>query len=150
MIRRKPGIIIDMIPAVTHGRPFRHLLFRIDNLIGPAGKQKFSMRVPGYANQDKGRPFFLQQGRDFQGSLQIVAHCHDTQVKIRNAQGIDQLRIRSVSDFRVCHIRHGLLYLMLIFINDQHLMVQIGQGLGHMAPKASQSDQQNVFHNSLP
>lgn len=79
-----------------------------------------------------------------------MAHCHHTQIKIRNTQRINQSRVSCVSDFCIGHITHGFLYFVFILINDQHLMMKIGQFLRHMTPEASQTDQQNIFHGSLP
>ena len=117
-----------------------------DHVVRAAGQEKLRVRVPGNARQHERRAFFLEQRRDLQRRLQIVAHGHDANVEILHAQRIDQRRVRGVPDLGVGHIAQGVLHLSFVLIDGQHLMMQIGKLLRHVPSKPAEADQQYVSH----
>ena len=59
MLRCEFDIVKHVVRAVAYGRPERHLLFRIDHVVGSVAQQELGVDVPSGPREDEGRAVFL-------------------------------------------------------------------------------------------
>ena len=99
------------------------------------------MDVPVGPGHDEGRALLFQEGRGLQGALEVVADGHYGQIKIADAQGGDKGLVGAVADLGVGDKGQRVVHPLLAFVHGQHLVVQLPEFLGHVPPKAAQTDQ---------
>ena len=134
-------IIQHMVGPVADGRPLGQLLFRVKHLIRTVAQQKFSLHIPFRTGDDHFCAQLLQQRSGFERALKISADRHNTDIKIADAQRLQEFRVGAVADLGVGHNAQNGVDAVLVFVHRHDLMAELVQLLCDVAAKSTQPDQ---------
>ena len=135
------NIIQHMVGPVADRRPFGQLLFRVKYLIRTVTQQKFSLHIPFRTGNDHFCSQLFQQGSGFQRALKVSADCYHADIKIADAQCLQEFRVGAVTDLGVGHdVQHGI-DALLVFVHRHDFMAEFVQFFCDMAAKSAQPNQ---------
>ena len=131
---------------MTHGQLLGDLDLGIDHLVRADLVQQVSLNVLACLGHDAARAVLLQQTRDDQGGLKILADRDKADVEIRHAKRHDHGLVRAVADARVGEAFAHALDDSAVVVDDHHVVAELHHFSGEVTPHAPHADDQNRFH----
>ena len=125
VVWRRLQKVIQAGEAETVGKADGHVMFREDDVVCPDAQQKPAMQVRGRPGNQMLDADFLEDRGGQHASLDFGADGQDHRVAVRDARGLELIRVGAVCNNRERDFIPDAVDVLLLVVNGQYLKVDL-------------------------